>query len=350
MQNKTTALGIMSGSSLDGLDFCIVDFDKIEEQWNYKISYCKTIEIPEKLKTQLARSPELDSINLQELDRKYGHWIGEGIISLNHSFDLIAIHGHTVFHAPEKGQSLQIGSGQVISHMTGVPTITNFRNLDIQLGGQGAPLVPMGEKSLFPEFDGFLNLGGICNGSFNSKNSWSAGDIGPFNQVLNFFSRKAGLAFDDGGLLASTGKLNQSILSDWNTFDFFRLHFPKSLGNDWVKEHFLNDFDCPPADVLYTFSTFISEKIAQAMNRHQPQRVLTTGGGAYNTYLVDQIRSQTDSEIEIPNKQLVEFKEALIFAFLGLLKMRNESNVLSSCTGASRDSCSGDIYSGEQNV
>ncbi|MCP4457151.1 MAG: anhydro-N-acetylmuramic acid kinase [Cytophagales bacterium] len=345
MQDKTTALGIMSGSSLDGLDFCVVEFEKNGHQWVYEIVHSETVEIPGKLKTQLALSSALGPRNLQELDQNYGRWIGENINTLKQSFDLIALHGHTVFHSPQKGQSLQIGNGQIINQLTKVPTVTNFRNLDIRLGGQGAPLVPMGEKLLFSEYDSFLNLGGICNGTFSLDGKWIAGDISPLNQVINYFSDKAGFPFDDGGQIAASGKVNQTLLTNWKDIDFFRLSFPKSMGNQWVKEHFLTDFDYPSADVLRTFSVFVSAEITTLLDLYQPKRVLVTGGGAYNTFLVDQIRSQTRSEIVIPERQLIEFKEALIFAFLGLLKMRGESNVLSSCTGASKDSCSGDVYS-----
>lgn len=343
MQNKVTVLGIMSGSSLDGLDLCVVNFDKKEDEWVYEIINSETEEIPNQLRKQLEKSESVE--NLLELDRSYGKWIGKKINSTKQPFDLISIHGHTVFHSPEKGLSHQIGNGEIINQLIGVPTITNFRNLDIQLGGQGAPLVPMGEKLLFREFDGFLNLGGICNASFNSEDNWIAGDIGPLNQVFNFYSKKSGYPFDDKGQLASSGEMVQSLIDNWHDLDFFNSSFPKSLGNQWVKDHFLQDHAYPPADILRTFSAFISGEIAKVLNQHQPQRVLVTGGGAYNTFLVDEIRKQTNVEIIIPNKQLVEFKEALIFAFLGLLRVRNESNVLSNCTGASRDSCSGDIYS-----
>jgi len=340
----------MSGSSLDGLDLCVVDFGKTEDKWVYEIIHSETVEIPNQLREQLEKSPKLSSESLLTIDHNYGQWIGERVNTIVQPLDLIAIHGHTVFHSPEKGLSLQIGNGEIIHQLTNVPTVINFRNLDIQLGGQGAPLVSMGEKLLFPEFDGFLNLGGICNGSFNPDANWIAGDIGPFNQVLNFYSEKLESPFDDKGQLASSGEMIQSLLDSWNSLDFFKSPFPKSLGNQWVKDHFLQDYAYPPTDVLRTFSTFISVKIADILNQYQPQRVMVTGGGAYNTFLVDQIRKQTKVEIVIPDKQLVEFKEALIFAFLGLLRIRNQPNVLSSCTGASKDSSSGDIYSSEQNV
>ncbi len=345
MENKTTILGVMSGSSLDGLDLCIVCFEKKADRWAYEITYCETVEIPDFYLRQLEKAPTLDSVDLLELDMSYGRWIGEHILKLKYPIDLISIHGHTVFHLPEKQLSLQIGNGEIINQLTDVTTVTNFRNLDILLGGQGAPLVPMGEKHLFPEFDGFINLGGICNASFSSNSNWLAGDIGPCNQVFNFYSETLGYSFDDGGQMASTGNLNKALLDNWSAFDFFHCPFPKSLGNHWVKEHFLQSSDYESKDVLRTFSFFIAKQILEVLNRYRPKKVMITGGGAYNTFLINQIRNQTNIELVVPDERLINYKEALIFAFLGLLKVRGEANVISGCTGASRDSCSGVVYS-----
>lgn len=350
MKDKTTVLGIMSGSSLDGLDLCVSTFWKSKDFWKYRIKQCATMEFPTDIKTLLARSPMLSSEMLLELDVTFGKWIGRQINLIEKEFDLIAIHGHTVFHQPENGISLQIGNGEIIHHQTKTPTVANFRNFDIHLGGQGAPLVPMGEKLLFPDFDGFLNLGGICNGSFCANGEWIAGDIGPCNQVSNFFANKLGHPFDGKGKWASEGQLNSELLDSWKSISFFNKPFPKSLGNQWVKDSFIKEYNCSEEDVLHTFSVFIAGQIAQVLTKYQPKRILITGGGAYNTFLIDQLRSLTDSEIVIPDNDLVEFKEALIFGLLGLLRLNGESNVLSSCTGASEDSCSGVIYSSDQNV
>lgn len=350
MGSKTTVLGIMSGSSLDGLDLCTISFEKRANVWRYEILVCETIEIPKTLLAQLEVSSSLDSIGLLELDVKYGEWIGQTIKKTSNSLDLIGVHGHTVFHLPEKGVSCQIGNGEVINNVTGIPTISNFRNLDIQLGGQGAPLVPMGEKLLFSEFDGFLNLGGICNGSFGNGSNWMAGDIGPCNQVFNYFSRKLGQNFDDSGGLAASGSVIQSLFDDWNSIDYFKNPFPKSLGNQWVQDHFIKEYDFPSEDILCTFSSFIAQKIGNTLDERSPRKVMITGGGAYNTFLIDQIKSLSKAEIVLPDQKLIDFKEAIIFGFLGLLRERGDLNVLSSCTGASRDSCSGVIYSSGQNV
>ena len=344
MNNKTTVLGIMSGSSLDGLDLCVTEFHQISNLWNYKITHSLTIELPSEFKTLLADSPTLNAKSLAELDLNYGKWIGKQINLLSIPFDLISVHGHTVFHLPEQGKSLQIGNGEVINQMTRIPTVANFRNQDIQLGGQGAPLVPMGERHLFPEFNAFINLGGICNGSFGSAAKWIAGDIGPCNQVLNHFANRLGVAFDDAGQLARSGQMNEPLMAKWSSLDFFNSPFPKSLDNQWVRDHFVIDVDCTPEDVLHTFSLFISEKIASQLNRYNPKQVMITGGGTYNLFLIEQIEKLTKVELVIPNDAIVEFKEALVFGFLGLLRIRNEINVLSCCTGATQDSCSGDIY------
>lgn len=350
MGSKTTVLGIMSGSSLDGLDLCTTRFEKRTNTWTYQIMDCETIEIPKPLLAQLEESGSMDSIELLELDVKYGEWIGQTIKKTNHPLDLIGVHGHTVFHLPEKGVSCQIGNGGVINYITGIPTVSDFRNLDIQMGGQGAPLVPMGEKLLFSEFDGFLNLGGICNGSFGNGSKWVAGDIGPCNQVFNYFSRKLGHNFDDSGGLAASGRVIQSLFDDWDSIDYFNKPFPKSLGNQWVEDHFIKEYDFSAEDILCTFSSFIAQKIGNTLKERNPRKVMITGGGTYNTFLIDQIRSLAKTEIVIPDQNLIDFKEALIFGFLGLLREGGETNVLASCTGASQDSCSGVIYSSMQNV
>jgi len=334
----------MSGSSLDGLDFCVAEFYQISNLWNYRITRSLTIELPSEFKTLLADSPTLNAKSLAELDLNYGKWIGKQIKLLDLEADLISIHGHTVFHSPDQGASLQIGNANEINRITAVPTVTNFRNQDIHLGGQGAPLVPMGEKHLFHQFSAFLNLGGICNGSFGSADKWIAGDIGPCNQVLNHYAKQLNVPFDAAGQLARSGQVNQSLMDKWNSLGFFNSSFPKSLGNQWVRDHFVIDVDCVPEDVLHTFSLFIAEKITSALNRYNPKQVMITGGGAYNIFLVEQIEKLTNVELVIANDAIVEFKEALVFGFLGLLRIRNEINVLSSCTGASQDSCSGDIY------
>lgn len=344
MNHKATALGIMSGSSLDGLDLCLATFSQNGSQWDFNINDCLTIELPRKLKSKLHESANLSQEALSRLDHEYGDFIAAAAKDMAPKAQIIGLHGHTVFHSPADKISLQIGSAQVVASRTGIPTVGNFRMKDILLGGQGAPLVPLGEKLLFPEYSAFLNLGGICNCTFKtSTEKWLAGDIGPFNQVFNFYANHLGHAIDRGGELARSGEVIPSLLEQWNRLEFFSLPFPKSLGNDWVRENFF-ELKEKPADVLATFAEFISTKIAYQIDEFSSTQILTTGGGTLNAFLIQQIQNKTSSKIVIPPLQILEFKEALIFGFLGLLKELNIPNVLSSATGASVDSCSGDLY------
>jgi len=344
MKNKTKVLGLMSGSSLDGLDACLAEFVQNEDGWCYTIQKSETLIIPEHLVQHLRKSADMSAINLLSLDISYGEWIGSVVRELAQEADLIALHGHTVFHSPKDKISLQVGSGEVVHVLTNKPVVANFRNVDILLGGQGAPLVPLGEKLLFPQFHAFLNLGGICNASFSTNASWIAGDIGPFNQVFNHYAHKLGQPMDANGALARSGQMIARLVDKWSAIPYFKESFPKSLANQWVSNHFLDLKDEPKVDVLHTFGHFISDQIAQQINKHKPKKVLITGGGAKNGYLMELLRSKCHSELIVPDAQLIDSKEALIFGLLGLLRFQNEKNVLSSCTGASRDSSSGVIY------
>jgi anhydro-N-acetylmuramic acid kinase len=348
MKNKATVLGLMSGSSLDGLDACLVELEKVGSSWQFQILEAQTLPIPEVLTDQLRMSAQLPAKQLLALDAAYGEWIGSMIAPMTTKADLIALHGHTVFHSPQDKISVQIGSGEVISLRTRKVVVANFRNRDILLGGQGAPLVPMGEKLLFPNYDGFLNLGGICNATFRMGDQWIAGDIGPFNQVFNHFAKLQGAPMDTNGDIAKSGKMIPELTELWNTNPYFSEPFPKSLANQWVAEHFLvSSFS--PEDTLHSFAHFISDQIASIIRNHHPAQTLITGGGAKNTFLMNLLQSKCAQKLVIPENEIVDFKEALIFALLGLLRLRGEVNVLATCTGARQDSSSGILFSAGQN-
>ena len=344
MPDKINVLGLMSGSSLDGLDACLCAFQKLPSGWNFEIEEVRTFAFPDSIESELRRSYHHNQEKIIQLDSTYGKWIGQTVKDLAKRVQLIGLHGHTTIHDPQNKISKQIGDPEIVARITGKPVVANYRMADILLGGEGAPLVPMGEKWLFPEHDGFLNLGGICNASFNSASGkWTAGDIGPFNQVLNFYANKLGYPFDQSGDLARSGQLNHRLLDEWNQIDFFKSAFPKSLSNDWVRDHF---FDLPdsPKDILRTFTSFITDRIADQINFHDPKKVMISGGGAFHSFAVESLQEKTRAQLALPSEEIISFKEALIFAFLGLLRHQNQYNVLSSCTGAREDSCSGDIY------
>lgn len=334
----------MSGSSLDGLDACLAQFEKIGDMWAYHILESTTFPFPKDLASKLKNSPTLDAQSLLALDVTYGLWIAKNISSLVEHADLISVHGHTVFHSPADRVSLQIGSAEVIHLQSGKPVVSQFRNTDILLGGQGAPLVPMGEKLLFPSFDAFLNLGGICNATFRKENRWLAGDIGPFNQVFNHYASMLGHALDADGEIARSGQLIPELIQSWADNPYFRQPFPKSLANQWVSSHFLDIKKFRPSDILHSFAHFITDQLSAVISGNNPERLMITGGGAYNSFAMELLHQKCKTEINIPDSRLIDCKEALIFGLLGLLRWRHEVNVLSSCTGAHRDSSSGVIY------
>ncbi len=338
-------IGIMSGSSLDGLDVCLVRFYK-DSHWQFEIEFSKTLTLSEEIKTELIESPTLSAMELHALDMKYGGWIGKELLTVFKDFskaDLIAIHGHTVYHEPKLEFSLQIGNGQKIAQITGIPVVDSFRTKDILLGGQGAPLVPFGESKLFPEFGLFLNLGGIANVSIHQQ-TVRAWDVAPCNQVFNYFSKKLGQEYDSGGQLARSGNLNRDWLGYLESLDFFSKEPPKSLSNQWTQK-VLENHPSNPQDCLHTYNVFLAGQIQRDLKLAQG-KLMITGGGAYNDFFIKTLKSKLEPDVEVvlPDSNLIDFKEALVFAFLGLMRFLGEVNVLSSVTGAEKDSISGVLY------
>jgi anhydro-N-acetylmuramic acid kinase len=347
MEAKTyRALGGMSGSSLDGLDLALVDFRETDNGWTFNLQRAQTCPFDQNIETLLRESVRMDDNGLREAHATFGKWMAAQITDFqkNQPVACLGIHGHTVFHEPAKGISFQLGDGEVIARATGQPTITDFRTRDIQAGGQGAPLVPLGEWHLWKEYDGFLNLGGIANASFRTDEGMVAGDIGPFNQVFNYFALKTGLAYDRWGVLSQTGSLVPELFSSWEKIPFFGQAFPKSLANQWVSTHFLTDLPHPPQDVLHTFSHFMAERVAGVVNARNPGQLLVTGGGAYHNFFMELLREKCRSNIVIPVPDIIEFKEAIVFAFLGLLRLLERPNAMASATGASHDTCGGALH------
>jgi len=341
-------IGLMSGTSLDGLDLVYVQFD-IESNYQFKILYAETLSYSDYWKEKLQFAINYDDEYLKELDIEYGAFLGkktkEFIVKNKiKNLDFIASHGHTVFHQPENGITLQIGNGQMIANETNVTVVCDFRTQDVQLGGQGAPLVPIGDQLLFSEYDACVNLGGFTNISYELNGYRIAFDICPVNIVLNHFSRKLGYEFDDKGILASKGKIDNDLLDYLNELDYYKLDSPKSLGLEWVKESMfpvLNKIESE-VDILRTYTEHSAMQIAS--NIQNLDKVLITGGGVFNDYLLSRIKHYTETEVVVPNNQIINYKEALIFALLGLLKMQKKVNCLSSVTGAEKNHSSGVIF------
>jgi anhydro-N-acetylmuramic acid kinase len=351
MNQSIAALGIMSGTSLDGLDLALCRFDTMNGQWKYRIIKAETIPYPPEWQQSLLKAPEADALTISLLHASYGRWIGQACnVFLTGSSikpQLIASHGHTIFHRPGEGMTLQIGSGAAIAAETGITNVCDFRSLDVALGGQGAPLVPIGDKLLFGEYDACVNIGGFTNLSYSQDRRRVAWDICPANFILNSEAKKLGFKMDESGTIARNGKLDQTLLQKLNSLDYYHSTGPKSLGREWVEKHILPllvESKLNPETILRTFTEHIAVQTGKALSRKKGGPVLFTGGGAHNKFLMERIAALSNMKVEIPDSETVDFKEALIFALLGVLRIRNENNCLAEVTGASRDNCGGSVF------
>ncbi len=338
-------LGLMSGTSLDGLDLCLVEFQVDGDATSFKIEKTATVSYTQEWLGRLKFS-ELDANGLALLDRDLGVYFGEKAKQFldGDAVDLIASHGHTMYHNPAMNYTVQLGHGGALSMHSGSKVVCDFRSQDVILGGQGAPLVPIGDRDLFSEYDACLNLGGFANVSMDSENKRVAWDICPVNFVLNHFAQQEGLAYDEGGRLAKSGKIHQDLLSGLNALPFYEKKGAKSLGAEWVWETFMpvvNTHNLSNQDFMATLVEHCSEQIATVIG---DKRTLVTGGGAKNDFLMESVNNKSTGQIVVPETEIVDFKEALIFAYLGLLRHLGQTNVLASATGASRDSVSGSVY------
>lgn len=355
MKSSYKVIGLMSGTSLDGLDIAHCSFDFKSGKWHYELLQTDFVEYEEGFRKRLKESTALSAIDLLVLNNQYGDWLGEKTKSFieKHRLkvDFVASHGHTVFHQIDKKITYQIGAGQTLTNTSGQKVICDFRSKDVSLNGQGAPLVPIGDRLLFSEFDFCLNLGGISNVSFEAKKERIAFDIAPVNMLFSHVLRKTDMAFDDRGRIARNGKLDQKLFNALNGLDFYKSTYPKSLGYEWFVEFIipiLDTIELSIEDKLHTCVHHVAKQIADAtfgiMNNKS--RMLVTGGGSKNDFLTQTIRDYLDESVsvEVPDDKLVDFKEALIFAFMGVLRDRNEINCLKSVTGATKDSCGGVVY------
>jgi len=346
---KVYSIGLMSGTSLDGVDIVYVSFDN-RNGYSFDIIYSDTISYSDTWKQQLknAFSQPKDQLNL--LDIEYGKFLGNltNVFIDKHEInelDFIASHGHTIFHDPDNGYTLQIGDGKIISEITGKKVVCDFRMQDVELGGQGAPLVPIGDKLLFSKYDYCLNLGGFANISFEENNERIAFDICPTNIVMNFYANKKGLEYDDKGNLASKGNVNENLLLELNKISFYKSLKPKSLGYEFVVSEVFPKIEKYNLEIEDVLRTFVQHIVIQISNKiKSPGKVLITGGGAFNTFLINELKKMISNEIVVPNETIINYKEALIFSFLGMLRIDNQTNCLKSVTGAKKDHSSGKIF------
>lgn len=354
-KNSYNVIGVMSGTSLDGVDLSHIKFHLENNKWVFEIIESETIGYSQSWISQLKSAVDYSEMELEKLNQEYTKLLASTITTFieKHkieNLDAVCSHGHTILHQPQNGITLQIGNLPEISALTHQKVVCDFRVQDVKLGGQGAPLVPIGDRILFSEYDYCINLGGFSNVSFEQKGKRIAFDISPVNTVLNYYANQLGLNYDDKGKISRTGRINKKLLNDLNALNFYHQKFPKSLGFEFVKEIILpliESFGIPIEDKLRTFTEHVALQTALALDCFETLKgqMLVTGGGAYNDFLIERIQSHLpEMELVIPSPKILEFKEALIFALLGVLKLRNEINVLSSVTGAKMDHSSGIIY------
>lgn len=356
--NKYKVIGLMSGTSLDGLDVAYCEFVckemKKRKKWDYKIVSAKTIKYNHTWRQKLSSAMELSTKKRELLDTEFGRFIASKTLKFIRQRkikpDFISSHGHTVFHQPEKKITLQIGDGNIISSLCKLPVVCDFRSGDVALGGQGAPLVPVVDKILFSNYFFCLNLGGFANISFDAKGRRIAFDICPVNIVLNALSEKLGLKYDNAGKIAEGGRIDNELLLRLNKLSFYKKQAPKSLGREWVEKEFiakLNGAVVSVEDKLRTVVEHIAVQISNIVNLYSTspkQALFITGGGAYNSFLIRRIKKKVKCKMVLPDDTTIQFKEAMAFAFLGVLRMRGEINILKSVTGAKADSSGGVLF------
>lgn len=357
----------MSGSSLDGLDIVFTELEESGGKWSYLIRHAACTEYEPEWKGKLQQAHSLNALDYLRLDAAYGHYIGQKInefiaaFSLQHQVQLICSHGHTCFHEPQNRMTAQLGNGAAIAAATGINVVSDLRSLDIALGGQGAPIVPLGEKLLFPDHALLLNLGGIANISAASSNGYAAFDICPANRVLNMLAEAAGQAYDKDGLLATKGFVRDEALAKMNQQEYYVRPFPKSLSNDFGTDIIypvLRQANLSAPDALRTMVEHIVIQVTRSTGRllnsfknERPTKMLVTGGGAHNSFLMKRLASSLSVmgiALETPDTEVIDYKEALIMALLGVLRWREENTVLHTVTGASRSSIGGAVWIGQE--
>ena len=352
-KNKTAykVTGLMSGTSLDGVDIAFCTFNLKNGEWIYTIEKTETIPYPADWKSRLSDLENRSALEFVKTDAEYGHYLGKIVkaFHMNHNLkpDFIASHGHTIFHQPGSKFTSQIGKGSAIAAETGVPVVCDFRSTDVALGGQGAPLVPLGDQLLFNTYTYCLNLGGFANISYGKSGKRIAFDICPANIVLNYLASFLDKDYDENGESARKGILHQPLLEELNKLEFYHRPPPKSLGKEWVLSEVhpvLQLFSIPVEDKLRTFVEHIAEQVSRSVEPGETATLLMTGGGAFNDFLAERIREKTRVAVIIPDPLTLNFKEALIFSFLGVLCWRGEVNCLKSVTGASHNNIGGAIY------
>lgn len=347
------AVGLMSGTSLDGIDLAACSFNCIDNRWSYRLLKAVTIPYTKEWEKRLVSLQQASAATVFEtnaaLGRYYGELIKIFIEDLPEKVELISSHGHTLFHKPERDYTTQIGSGAHIAALTGIDTVCDFRSKDVALGGQGAPLVPVGDHYLFSEYDACINLGGIANVSMLQEKQRIAFDICPVNMALNALAGSVGFPYDRNGEMARSGTLIQEKLEAMNALEFYKQKGARSLGREWFENAFYPLIkDGNTNDLCRTVCEHIADQLAQALcTLPDDAKILVTGGGAFNTFLMEKITEKCKKQFLVPDEDLIKFKEAIVFAFLGVLNYWGRVNVFDSATGSVKQHVGGALYKGD---
>lgn len=343
-------VGVMSGSSMDGLDLALVAFSDEEKKWDLQKS--DTVALPDSLKSSLKEIMTFTAIDIARTESHFSNFVAHSITEFlgpSEHADLIGIHGHTLLHLPEIQTSWQLLNGGMIAEKTNCPVVCDFRNQDLSLNGQGTPMAVIADRDLYPGYDYYINLGGIANMSYQDNGQWVAFDLCPCNQILNHYSQLLGKPYDEHGDMARNGTLNRALLEALLKDPFILGPPPKSIDNTWVKDVVRKDIDLHNLsipDVLHTVVAYISEVISNHINKEKAQ-VLLSGGGTYNTFLIDKLCSTSQMkkiEFHIPDNETIDYKEAILIAYCAQLRYKGQTNFLSVATGASKDSIGGALY------
>jgi anhydro-N-acetylmuramic acid kinase len=344
-------IGMMSGTSLDGVDLAHCIVEETENGFSYHLGVCETIPYPESWLNRLKALPTGSALEYAETHTAYGRYIGRLILDFINqnriSADFVSSHGHTIFHNPTKQYTSQIGEGAAIAAICGLPVVCDFRTGDVAAGGQGAPLVPIGDQLLFAQYDYCLNLGGFANISMQLNGKRVAFDVSPANIILNHIAAQKGKPYDKDGEMAASGMVHPELLQTLNSLGYYHLQPPKSLGREWIEKEILPMlalFNISHEDAACTFCEHIAFQVAACLDNDPHKQMFATGGGTFNNYLVKRIAANTAVKLVIPDPKTVNYKEALVFAFLGLLRMQEKPNCLASVTGASRNVSGGGVY------
>jgi anhydro-N-acetylmuramic acid kinase len=369
MKKTYFGIGLMSGSSLDGLDVALCKFEGVAGPRGFELSdwqllEAATLPFSASWSERLRRLPAAGAFDLVKAHAEFGHYLGTLVNDFftdkkvcSSSVDFIASHGHTIFHNPAAGLTLQIGDGAALAASTGCQVVCDFRSSDIAHGGQGAPLAPMADKMLFRGYDFYLNIGGIANITCQNGEKFVAFDITGANQVLNAIAAELGLPYDAEGKLAASGQVLKPLLKLLNSLPYFSNPYPKSLSNQWVQDQLVaacRQYPAPAADRLRTACQHVAEKLADSIRQvitaenlqKERFRLLATGGGALNQFLMNCMRQQCGAALEIvvPDEYTVNFKEACLMALLGLMRLEGLPNCIASVTGARQDAIGGAVY------